>query len=135
MEQAIGMMFELFGLFAGMGVFFWAFAKALPEFQKQGLLKPRPPKPIRTWQIRMPFLDVRQVHVNPVYESPPDQTVLDELKALRRQMQEMQNTCHQFDMSFDAALTRLEERVSRVETKVAGISAPYSREEQRVRLG
>ena len=134
MEQAIGMMFGMFGLFGGMGLFVWAVAKALPEFQKLGLLKPRPPKPIRTWQIRMPFLDMRQVHVNPVYEAPPNEAILQEMQALRWQMQEMQNTCHQFDISFDAALSRLEERVNRVEIKAAGFSAPYPKEEQRIRL-
>lgn len=48
-----------------------------------------------------------------------DPALLEEMKAMRRQISEMQNTGHQFDISFDAALNRLEERVSRVETKTA----------------
>ena len=52
----------------------------------------------------------------------PDETqdaVLTELKALKQQMAEMQSTGHQFDLSFDAALGRLEGRVDRLETKAA----------------
>jgi hypothetical protein len=134
MEQAIGAMLAMFGLFGGLSLLVWVVAKTLPEMQRLGLLKPRPPKPVRTWQIRMPFLDMRQVHVNPVYEAPPNEAILQEMQALRRQMQEMQSTCHQFDISFDAALNRLEERVSRVEVKAAGFSTAYPKEEQRIRL-
>ena len=45
--------------------------------------------------------------------------VLAELKALKQQIGEMQNTSHQFDLSFDESLTRLEQRVNRLETKTA----------------
>ena len=44
--------------------------------------------------------------------------VLAELKALKHQINEMQNTSHQFDISFDASLTRLEQRVNHLETKI-----------------
>jgi hypothetical protein len=43
--------------------------------------------------------------------------VLDELQALKQQIAEMHNTSHQFDISFDDALSRLEGRVNRLETK------------------
>ena len=46
-------------------------------------------------------------------------TVLAELKAMRQQMEQMQSTGHQFDISFDEALNRLEGRVGRLETKSA----------------
>ena len=49
----------------------------------------------------------------------PEGNVAAELKALRQQIAEMQSTGHQFDISFDAALERLESRVSRIETKSA----------------
>jgi hypothetical protein len=49
----------------------------------------------------------------------PQDAVLIELKALKRQIAEMQSTGHQFDLSFDAALGRLENRVDRLETKAA----------------
>ena len=48
-----------------------------------------------------------------------DSVVLSELKAIKQQMGEMQSTSHQFDLSFDAALNRLEGRVERLETKDA----------------
>ena len=64
-----------------------------------------------------------------------DPALLEELKAMRRQMSEMQNTGHQFDLSFDAALNRLEERVSRVETKVAVPAAVSAPAEQFQRIG
>ena len=57
-----------------------------------------------------------------------------ELQGLKQQISEMQNTSHQFDISFDAALSRLEERVSR-ETKEAVVPqtpAPQSEEVQRI---
>ena len=48
-----------------------------------------------------------------------DDTVLTELKAMRRQMEQMHSTSHQFDISFDEALGRLEGRINRLETKSA----------------
>ena len=51
----------------------------------------------------------------------PRDSVNAELQALRQQVSEMQNTSHQFDISFDAALGRLEERMNRVETKVVAV--------------
>lgn len=59
-----------------------------------------------------------------------------ELQALKQQISQMQNTSHEFDLSFDAALSRLEERVGRVETKVAAVptAAPQTEEVQRVGL-
>jgi len=47
------------------------------------------------------------------------ETVLAEIQALRQQIQEMQSTGHQFDLSFDEALTRLEQRVGGLERKAA----------------
>jgi hypothetical protein len=49
----------------------------------------------------------------------PSDTVLAELKAMRQQMDQMQSTSHEFDISFDGALSRLEGRVGRLETKSA----------------
>jgi Tfp pilus assembly protein PilO len=67
--------------------------------------------------------------------SPRGETSTD-LQELKQQISEMQSTSHQFDISFDAALSRLEERVSRVETKVAAapMSAPQSEEVQGIGL-
>ncbi|MBV9849739.1 MAG: hypothetical protein JO250_08725 [Armatimonadetes bacterium] len=45
------------------------------------------------------------------------ETILAELKHLKQQIKEMQSTSHEFDLSLDAALTRLEQRVNRLEAK------------------
>ncbi len=50
---------------------------------------------------------------------PQDEAILAELRAMKQQMAEMHSTSHQFDLSFDDALNRLESRVSRIETKAA----------------
>lgn len=50
---------------------------------------------------------------------PQDGAVLAELKAMKQQMAEMHSTSHQFDLSFDETLNRLESRVGRLETKSA----------------
>ena len=59
----------------------------------------------------------RQLWQQPGQQS--DTAVLAELKALRQQMAELQSTGHQFDISFDEALNRMESRVNRLETKSA----------------
>jgi hypothetical protein len=41
--------------------------------------------------------------------------VLKEVKAMRAEMAELRDTTTKFDMSFDAAITRLEQRVDRLE--------------------
>lgn len=66
---------------------------------------------------------------------PSDTSVLAELKALKQQVSEMQSTGHQFDISFDAALGRLEERVGRVETKTSTLAAASAPSEQFQRIG
>ena len=43
--------------------------------------------------------------------------ILEEVKALKSQLGDMQNTSHQFDIAFDEALHRLETRVSRMEAQ------------------
>lgn len=49
-----------------------------------------------------------------------------ELAALRREVAELRDTATNYDMSFDAALTRLEQRVDRVEQRPA--TAAYSKD-------
>ena len=77
-----------------------------------------------------------EAEANRIMAAPmPTDTVLAELKAMRQQIEQMQSTSHQFDLSFDAALSRLEERVSRVETRGAALAAiPQPEEVQRVGL-
>jgi len=61
--------------------------------------------------------------------------VIAELRALKQQMAEMHSTSHQFDLSFDEALSRLEGRIGRVETKVASAPAMASQPEEVQRVG
>jgi aspartate carbamoyltransferase catalytic subunit len=50
-----------------------------------------------------------------------DKKVLDELQALRQQMAELRDTSTRYDMSFDAALQRIESRVGNLEGRVSSI--------------
>lgn len=59
---------------------------------------------------------------------PMDSGVAAELRALREQMAQMQSTGHQFDLSFDEALNRMESRLSRLETKSAASGTTTSTE-------
>jgi len=52
-------------------------------------------------------------------DTAQNSAVLAELKALKQQMAEMHSTSHQFDISFDEALNRMDGRVGRLETKSA----------------
>jgi len=61
-------------------------------------------------------------------DTAQDAAVLAELKALKQQMAEMHSTSHQFDISFDEALSRMEGRVGRLETKSAASVANASAE-------
>ena len=54
--------------------------------------------------------------------TPPDSVVLSELKAMQQKMAEMHSTSHQFDISFDEALNRLEGRVGRLKPKAPPLS-------------
>ena len=85
-------------VFGGIAMVIWASAKAKLEHRK---LDMRQGQPLET---RSPLAEDR---------------VLAELKAMQQQMAEMQSTGHQFDISFDEALNRLEGRINRLETKSA----------------
>src|SRR5690348_15459204 len=67
--------------------------------------------------------------------APPNDVVLAELQALKQHIQEMQSTSHQFDISFDAALSRLEQRVDRLETRTATQGAASTPQESPQRVG
>ena len=64
----------------------------------------------------------------------PDDRVLAELKSLKQQIAEMQSTSHQFDISFDEALSRLEGRVGHLEAKNAA-PKPQTVAEETQRVG
>jgi len=61
--------------------------------------------------------------------------VVAELRALKQQRAEMHSTSHQFDISFDEALSRLEGRIGRVEAKVAPAPVAASQAEETQRVG
>lgn len=63
--------------------------------------------------------EARRMSAAPLAERGSDTSVLAEVKALRQQIEQMQSTGHQFDISFDEALNRLEGRINRLETKSA----------------
>ena len=58
---------------------------------------------------------IRQQAASP----PQDSELLAEFRALKQQVTEMHSTSHQFDLSFDEALNRLEGRIARLELKSA----------------
>ena len=64
-----------------------------------------------------------------------DGAILAELKALKNQVEQMQSTSHQFDISFDEALGRLEGRVGRLETKSAAGTVQTTEAPQTLRNG
>lgn len=57
-----------------------------------------------------------------------DSSVLAEMQALKQQMAEMRDTTTRYDMSFDAALQRIESRVGHVEGRVNSIEASETRQ-------
>ena len=90
-------------VFGGIAMVIWASAKAKLEHRK---------------------LDMR---IGQPFETRPaanEDKVLAEMKAMRQQMEQMQSTGHQFDLSFDEALNRLEGRINRLETKSAVGTVP-----------
>ena len=95
-EHIIGDLLETISVFGGISLVVWTSAKAILEHRKLGMM-------------------ARQ----PVVPTLPNDPVLAELKDLKEQMAEMHSTSHQFDISFDEALSRVEGRVNRLETKSA----------------
>lgn len=67
--------------------------------------------------------------------SLPDSGLVAELKAMRQQMEQISSTSHQFDISFDEALNRMESRVNRLETKAAAATIPAAEPAQTLRNG
>ncbi|MGI4789970.1 MAG: hypothetical protein ACRYFS_14105 [Janthinobacterium lividum] len=112
MESALGAGFAMLSLFGGTALIIWTSTQA------------------RIARIKAEA-QARQMTAAP--ES--DSNVVAELKALQRQMAEMAGTSHQFDISFDAALERMEGRVNRLETKSAAGSAVTTENTQTLRNG
>ncbi len=61
--------------------------------------------------------------------------VVKQLEALRAEIAALRDTTTQYDMTNDQIVQRLEERLSRIETRAAGQSVRSPLEEPRQRLG
>jgi len=99
MEHAFGDLIQILGIFGGISLLVWTAtqAKIARIKAERGAAQPN--------------------------SLPQDAAIVVELKALQQQMAEMHSTSHQFDISFDEALSRLEGRVGRLETKNAAGAA------------
>ena len=102
MDMGLGEAIQMAVAFGGIALIIWASAKAKLEHRKLDMLRGLPVTPITAHN---------------------DDAVLAELRALKQQIGEMQSTGHQFDIAFDAALERMEQRVARLETKSAAAIA------------
>ena len=96
-EQIISDILTPLSVFGGIALVITASAKAKLEHRKLDMRGSQPVQPA----------------------APVNDALLTELRDLKRQIAEMQSTGHQFDISFDEALSRMEGRVSRLETKAA----------------
>lgn len=110
----IGPIFGPLSFFSGISLLIWIKHKAKMERMRveRQLMQPFWPQPV----------------------APQDPSVLAELRALKQQINEMQSTCHQFDISFDAALSRLESRIERLETRQAATAVTVDSSPQQVAL-
>jgi hypothetical protein len=52
-----------------------------------------------------------------------DSGLANEIRELKKQVEEMRDTTSRYDMSFDTALQRIESRVANVETRVKGLES------------
>ncbi len=73
------------------------------------------------WKHKIRFEEVRAQ--NRHQGSSDDAATLNALQELRQDVQALRDTTTKFDMTFDAALDRLEARVERVETRTAAVAA------------
>src|SRR5438034_1252561 len=55
-----------------------------------------------------------------------DSAVVSELQKLKRELQELRDTTTRYDMSFDAALQRIENRVNHLEGRVSRVEQQAS---------
>lgn len=67
-------------------------------------------KAMLSHRLKMAEIKVRATQSN-------DAAALAALEQLREEVRQLRDTAMRYDMSFDAALTRMEERVDRIETR------------------
>ena len=65
-------------------------------------------------------------------DNQQDQAVLNELQAVKQQIEQLRDTTTQYDMSFDTALQRLESRMTHLEQRVNAIDQRASEAESQM---
>lgn len=118
LESVIGDVLQPLSVFGGVALVIWASAKAKLEHRKLDMMGGRQSAPNQASQ------SVPENNQFPLVSgAKQDSAVLAELRGLKQQISEMQSTAHQFDLAFDAALERMEQRVAHLETKSISMSA------------
>lgn len=118
METFVGDVLQPLAVFGGIAMVIWASAKAKLEHRKLDMMSGRQQQPSQASQAAP---EGNQFPL--VSGAKQDSAVLAELRGLKQQISEMQSTGHQFDLAFDAALERMEQRVAHLETKSISVSA------------
>lgn len=117
-ESVISDILQPLAVFGGIAVVIWTSAKARLEHRKLDMMGGR------QQQTNQPAQATQEGNQFPLVSGGKrDDAVLAELRGLKQQIGEMQNTSHQFDLAFDAALERMEQRVAHLETKSISVSA------------
>lgn len=118
LESVIGDVLQPLAVFGGIAMVIWASAKAKLEHRKLDMMGGRQQQSSQAGQAE------RENNQFPLVSgAKQDSAVLAELRGLKQQIGEMQSTSHQFDLAFDAALERMEQRVAHLETKSISASA------------
>lgn len=117
-ESVIGDVLQPLAVFGGIAMVIWASAKAKLEHRKLDMMGGRQQLPSQPAQAAP-----ESIQLPLVSGGKRDDAVLAELRGLKQQIGEMQSTGHQFDLAFDAALERMEQRVAFLETKSISASA------------
>jgi len=118
LESVIGDVLQPLAVFGGIAMVIWASAKAKLEHRKLDMMGGRQQTPNQSQQA------VPESNPFPLASGGKrDDALLSEMRGLKQQIGEMQSTSHQFDLAFDAALERMEQRVANLETKSITASA------------
>ena len=109
----LGNAIDVLALFGGMALVIRASAKSKLEQRKLDMMRGQ----------ETPLATAQATSESHAHVSRPggrrDDAVLAEIKSLKQQISDAQSTGHQFDIAFDAALERMEQRIARLETKAA----------------
>ncbi len=119
-----GDVLEPLAVFGGLAMVIWTSAKAKLEHRKLDMMAGRQQSSNQSSQAAPENNQFPQNNQFPLASgSKRDDALLAELRGLKQQISEMQSTSHQFDLAFDAALERMEQRIAFLETKSISVSA------------